>query len=198
MCSEELCDRATRQATTRRGSRIRAIARYGLFCVAIGAAVTGLVLALVGGLDRDMTASLPPVRETQLVRAVQLGGCELRRARGGERLRPPVDGPRTAPPALPRVYDEAPPAERLTAALRAGVIVISLPAGARRRASGAAAYAAEPGAARHDRHAGHERMRYEVAVAAYRRLLGCTRFTDAAIDAIRLFRGRYIGIGPDR
>ena len=41
-------------------------------------------------------------------------------------------------------------------------------------------------------------MRYEVAVAAYRRLLGCTRFTDAAIDAIRLFRGRYIGIGPDR
>ena len=41
-------------------------------------------------------------------------------------------------------------------------------------------------------------MRYEVAVAAYRRLLGCMRFTDAAIDAIRLFRGRYIGIGPDR
>ena len=61
--------------------------------MAIGAAVTGLVLAIVGGLDRDTQASLPPVRETQLVRAVKQGSCELRRVRGGERLRPPVDGP---------------------------------------------------------------------------------------------------------
>ena len=88
--------------------------------MAIGAAVTGLVLAIVGGLDRDTQASLPPVRETQLVKAVKQGSCELRRVRGGERLRPPVDGPGTAPAARPRIYAEAPPADQLTAALRAG------------------------------------------------------------------------------
>lgn len=180
-----------------RGGAARAIARYGLFCLAVGAAVTGLVLALVGGFDRDMTASLPPVRETQLVRAVQLGDCELRRARGPERLRPSVDGPRTAAAALPRVYDEAPPAERLTAALRAGMIVIHYRPGLpdERLAQLRTLQTLVPRGTILTPDAG---MRFEVAVAAYRRLLGCTRFTDAAIDAIRLFRGRYIGIGPDR
>ncbi|MDP1849480.1 MAG: DUF3105 domain-containing protein [Solirubrobacteraceae bacterium] len=178
--------------------RIRAIARYGLICVAVGAAVTGLVLAIVGGLERDPQASLPPVRETQLVRAVQHGSCELRRARGGERLRPPVDGPSTAAAAQPRFYAEAPPADRLTAALRAGVIVIHYRPGLdeERLAQLRTLQTVVPRGTIVT--PGASGMHYEVAVAAYRRLLGCTRFSDAAIDAIRLFRGRYIGIGPDR
>jgi len=179
-------------------ARMRAIARYGLVCLAVGAAVTGLVLAAVGGLDRDVTASLPPVREIQLVRAVQHGSCELRRVRSGERPAPAVDGPRTAGAAQPGFYEQAPPAERLTAALRAGVIVISYRPGlddeglAQLRTLQTVVprgTIVTPGASA---------MRHEVAVAAYRRLLRCVRFTDAAIDAIRLFRGRYIGIGPDR
>ena len=35
-------------------------------------------------------------------------------------------------------------------------------------------------------------------VTAWRRLLGCSRFGGGTIDAIRLFRGRFIGTGPDR
>jgi hypothetical protein len=186
------------QPTRGGAARIRAIARYGLFCVAVGAAVTGLVLAIVGGLDRDTKASLPPVRETQLVRAVQQGSCELRRARGGERLRPSVDGPARAAAARPQFYAAAPSVERLTAALRAGVIVISYRPGLddERLAQLRTLQSVVPqGTIVTPDTSG---MRYEVAVAAYRRLLGCRRFTDAAIDAIRLFRGRYIGIGPDR
>ena len=39
-------------------------------------------------------------------------------------------------------------------------------------------------------------MPYEVA-AAYGRLLGCRRLSDAALDAVQLFRGRFVGVGPD-
>lgn len=180
-----------------RGGAARAIARYALVCVAIGAAVSGVVLAIVGGADREPRAPLPPVRETQLVRAVQLGGCELRRPRGGEQLRPPVDGPRAAP-ARAQFYDEAPPTRQLTGALRRGVIVISYRRGleSERLAQLRSLQSVVPsGTIVTPDTSG---MRYEVAVAAYRRLLGCPRFTDAAIDAIRLFRGRHIGIGPDR
>lgn len=186
------------QRTRGGAASIRAIARYGLFCVALGAAVTGLVLVIVGGLDRDTKASLPPVRETQLVRAVQNGDCELRRARSGERLLPAVDGSRAAPAAHPRFYEEAPPADRLTAALRAGVIVIAYRPGLddERLAQLRTLQTAIPRGTIVTPDT--SRMRYEVAVGAYRRLLGCRRFTDSAIDAIRLFRGRYIGIGPDR
>lgn len=186
-------DNHTRSGTVHVG----AIARYAIVCVAIGAVVAGLVVAALGGADEDTEATLPPVRETQLVRAVQASGCELRRSVGGEQLRPAVDGPPTAP-ALPRFYEEAPPAARLTGALRTGVIVIFYREDLDEKRleqlrslqtvipSGTIVAPDTSG------------MRYEVAVAAYRRLLGCDRFTDAAIDALRLFRGRYVGIGPDR
>lgn len=180
-----------------RGGAARATARYALVCVAIGAAVSGVVLVIVDGAEREPRAPLPPVRETQLVRAVQLGGCELRRARRGEQLRPAVDGPRAAP-ARPGFYAEAPPARQLTGALRRGVIVISYRPGLERKrlAQLRSLQTVVPSGTivTPDTSA----MPYEVAVAAYRRLLGCQRFTDAAIDAIRLFRGRHIGIGPDR
>lgn len=176
--------------------RVGAIARYAVVCVAIGAAVAGLVVAILGGADSDTGATLPPVRETQLVKAARAGDCELRRAGAGEQLRPPVDGPRAAP-AAPRFYDDAPPVEQLTAALRRGVIVIYYRDGLDEERLGQlrALQTVVPRGTIvvPDR----SEMRYEVAVAAYRRLVGCKRFTDASIDAIRLFRGRYVGTGPD-
>lgn len=186
-------DKQTRRAT----AGVSAIARYAVVCVAIGAAVTGLVVAALGGGDPDAGATLPPVRETQLVKAVQAGGCELRRARSGEQLTPPVSGPGAAP-ASAGFYADAPPIRQLTGALRRGVIVIF--------------YRDDISDERVDQLRSLQEvvpsgtivapdtsgMRYEVAVAAYRRLLGCERFTDAVIDAIRLFRGRYVGTGPDR
>jgi hypothetical protein len=40
-------------------------------------------------------------------------------------------------------------------------------------------------------------MPFAVAVTAYRRLLGCTELSQSSVDAIQLFRGRFIGSGPD-
>lgn len=186
-------DKPTRFETVSVG----AIARYAIGCIAIGAVVAGLVVAALGGTDDDPEAALPPVRETQLVRAAQASGCELRKSDGSQSLKPPVDGPRAAP-FPPGFYEEAPPAARLIGALRAGVIVIFYREGLdeerleqlrllqRVIPSGTIVAPDASG------------MRYEVAVAAYRRLLGCDRFAAAAIDALRLFRGRYVGTGPDR
>lgn len=179
-------------------TRVPAIARYAAACVAIGAVVAGLVVAALGGTDADPHAPLPPVREIQLAKAVRASDCELRRERAGEQLVPPVDGPR-APPARPQFYDDAPPVEQLTAALRRGVIVISYRSdavdGARLAQLRALQTVVPDGTIVTPDVTG---MRYDVAVAAYRRLLGCRRFTDATIDAIRLFRGRYLGTGPER
>lgn len=184
---------------TRRGgraARLPAIAGYALFCIAIGAAVTGLMVFALGAGDRDAGTALPPLRETQLVKAVQAGGCELRRT-GGAELARPADG-RAAAPADPRVYEDAPPREQLTAALRRGVIVISYRDGLNpdRLEQLRALQSVVPGGTIVA--PGASGMRYAVAAAAYRRLLGCQRFDDAVIDAIRLFRGRYVGTGPDR
>ena len=182
---------------TRARTGVGPIALYALVCVAIGAAGAALVVAVLGEADRAPEGRLPPVRETQLVKAVQAGGCELRRRRADDQLRPPVGGPAAAP-ARPRFYDGALPAERLAGALRRGVIVISYRRGLEHerleqlrslQAVVPDGTIVVPAASA---------MRYEVVVAARRRLLGCKRFSDAAIDAIRLFRGRYIGTGPDR
>lgn len=188
-------DRQTQGAT----ARVPAIARYAFVCVAIGAVVAGLMVTALGGTDEDTArATLPPVREIQLVKAVRASGCELRRARAGEQLKPPVDGP-AASPARPQSYEDAPPVEQLTAALRRGLIVISYRKdtvdGARLAQLHALQTVVPDGTIVTPDETG---MRYDVAVAAYRRLLGCRQFTDAAIDAIRLFRGRYIGTGPER
>lgn len=41
-------------------------------------------------------------------------------------------------------------------------------------------------------------MKYEVAATAWTQILGCDRFTDDAIDALRAFRSRYIDKGPEQ
>jgi hypothetical protein len=44
----------------------------------------------------------------------------------------------------------------------------------------------------------NEDMPYLVAVVTWRRLLGCRTVSDVTTDAVQLFRGRYLGSGPDR
>lgn len=178
----------------RGGTRAAAIARYALLWIAVGAALALLALALVDGPPGD--ATLPPVQQTQLAHAVRAAGCRLQRAEPGQRLVPPADGP-SGTAARPAFYDRAPPVGQLTAAVRRGVIVIyHRPAATRDRlAHLRALQEAVPGGTVV---APYVQMPHAVAAAAYRRVLACPRFTDAAIDAIRLFRGRHIGTGPDR
>ena len=176
------------------GARPSAIARYALMWIVLGGALAALALAVLEEPARE--ARLPPVHETQLVHAVRAAACRLRRAEPGRRLVPPAEGP-AGVPAAAGFYDRAPPVSRLTAAIRRGVIVIyHRPDATRDRvAQLRALHAAVPGGTVV---APYTQMPYAVAAASYRRVLACPRFTDATIDAIRLFRGRHLGTGPDR
>ena len=183
--------------TPPRTARAPAIVTYALVCLALGGVVTVIVLALIGGTHRDAAARLAPVREISLVEAVQHGGCRLRLSRRDDRVGPPVDGP-SGVPAAPRVYERPPAVERLTGAMRHGVVVI--------------AYRPRLDAARVDELRAVQRevpagtivtpaagaARDEITASAYRRQIGCRRLSQSAIDAIRLFRGRFVGTGPDR
>jgi Protein of unknown function (DUF3105) len=162
--------------------------------VAVGV-VVGLVFAIFG--DGGETVSVPPVRETVLTDAASQSRCQLRTAGAGELVNPPVDGPAGGRAAQPGFYEKPVATAELTAAVRRGIIVIQF-----RRdldGDGVAALkmlqAAVPeGTIVAPNGTG---MRFELAVTAYRRLLGCPRFTTAALDAIQLFRGRFIGSGPE-
>lgn len=161
-----------------------------------GAAVfTALVLAVLDGDDGEV--SLPPVRETQLPDAARDAGCELRRAQPGDRLNPPVDGPAAPTPAAPGFYEDPPQPSALVAALRDGVIVIQFREGLEGGSVDVLRALQEAVPAGTIVVPNESGMPFEVAVTAYRRLLGCRRFSDASLDAVRLFSGRFVGSGPD-
>ena len=182
----------------RRGARATrgALIAYAAAWLIAAAAAVGVVFAIFGG-DDDNTVSVPPVRETKLTDAAGQGHCELRTAQAGERLNPPVDGPPGDRPARPGFYDEPIATAALTAALRRGIIVIQFREGLEGDRLGAlkTLQAAVPtGTIVAPNETG---MRFELAVTAYRRLLGCPHFTTRALDAVQLFRGRFLGSGPD-
>jgi hypothetical protein len=170
---------------------------YAAAWLAAAAAIAVLAVVVLDGSDSDQV-SLPPIRETQLVNAVRDARCQLVHAGArGEHLNPAVDGP-AATPAAPGVYEQPPTAAALVGALRRGVVVIQVgptaPDGTLERLAdlqralpeGTIVTRAAPG------------MPFAIAVTAYRRLLGCPRYTPQTLDAMRLFRGRFVGTGPDR
>ena len=176
------------------GSRIATLA-YAAAWVIAATLFVGVALAALDS-DEPAEVSLPPVLETELGQAVRDAGCELRRARPGEALNPPVIGGIGALPARPGFYEESPGQPALLAALRDGVVVIQF-----RDLDGAGVdllhdvqEALPMGTIVAPNDSG---MPFVVATAAYRRLLGCHALDEASIDAIQLFRGRYVGSGPD-
>ena len=182
------------EATRGTGSR-RAVVRYIAVWLAAGAAMTVGLVALLDASSADQV-TLPPVRETRLATAARDARCTLTRAAPGQRLTPAVDGP-AGRPATPGVYDEAPPGPSLIGALRHGIVVIHVRPGSAWD---------DPDLLSHLQGAipegtivttGDAGLPFEVAATAYRRLLGCPRFTTQALDAVRLFRGRFVGRGPD-
>ncbi len=178
-----------------RNARRAVIVYAAAWLIAVAAAV-GLVSALVRG-DGDRTVKVPPVLETELARAASRSRCELRQASAGEQLNPPVDGPAGGRPAPAGFYEEPIAADALTSAVRRGTIVIQFRNGLadERVAELKTLQAAVPtGTIVAPNATG---MQFELAVIAYRRLLGCPRFTPRALDAVQLFRGRFLGYGPD-
>ncbi len=170
----------------------RGVVRYAVTWLVPGALVALLLVVVLDGEDR---VGLPPVRQVELVDAARAGGCRLERGRGRP-LNPPVEG-RTATAARAGVYDRPPGDATLVAALRRGRVVIHYRPGLpgervqeleRLQEAVPDGTLVVPNATR---------MPYELAITAWRRLLGCPRFTDDVLDAVRLFRGRFIGSGPD-
>jgi hypothetical protein len=170
-------------------------AGYVVAWLAGAAAVTALAIALLDDGEPD-EVSLPPIRETQLADAARRAGCELRRARPRERTEPPVDESAALRAADPAFYDDPPDGATLVAALRRGVVVIHFRPeleGERVDELREVQEAAPNGTIVTPNSA----MAFEVAATAYRRLLGCPRVTDASMEAALLFRGRFLGSGPD-
>ncbi|MGI9097733.1 MAG: hypothetical protein ACR2H2_04430 [Solirubrobacteraceae bacterium] len=171
---------------------------YALRWLAAGAAVTAAALALLQGGNEPRPpapAALPPVREIGLLDAVRDSDCRLRRLHRGSALA--KAGPRTDP-AGPGSYRTSLPASVLGAALRRGIIVIQYhPRVSDRfvgqlvvlqRAVPRGTIVAPLGSPRAD----------ALVVAAYGRVLRCPRANDQALTALRLFRGRFVGTGPQR
>lgn len=176
-------------------ARRGALVVYMTVWLAAGAAVAVLAIVALGG-GEPKTVAVPPVEETQLDHAAVAAGCELRRASPREHLNPAVTGPAAARPAHAGFYDAAPDPASLVSALREGVIVIQFRDldGDRLHELHDLQQALPEGTIVAPNGTG---MPYQVAVTAYRRLLGCGRISDEAIEAVQLFRGRYLGSGPD-
>lgn len=177
------------------GSR-GAVVVYAAAWLGAAAVIVGLLLIVLAG-EEPEAVLVPPVHEMQLGEAAREAGCELRRARPGERLNPPVVGGIGALPARPGFYDESPGASALVAAQREGVIVIQFrgldASGIELLRTVQAAIPVGTIVAPNE-----TRMPFAVAVTSYRRLLGCRDLSAASVDAIQLFRGRFVGYGPDR
>ena len=162
--------------------------RYVAGWLAAGAVLLVLVFTLLPREGGDEVVPLPPVRQTELSEAARAAGCVLR-AQG--------EPGRRGSPARPGVYSRTVDPRALIGAVRVGTIVIhhrpALGDGAldRLRAIQRAVPAGTIVAPRAD-------MPDLVAVTGWRRRLGCRRLNAATFDAIRLFRGRFIGSGPDR
>jgi hypothetical protein len=182
-------------ATSRPGAR-RALAAYIVGWLVAAAVIATLAVAALNGPEPD-EVNLPPVRETNLDTAAKAAGCRLDRARAGERLNPPVDGVAATAPAPPGTYDEPLASAALVAAMRRGIVVIHVRADIPQETLDAvddlrAALPEGTIVAKNDR-----AMPFAVAITAYRRLLGCPRADARTFDAVRLFRGRFVGTGPD-
>jgi hypothetical protein len=175
----------------------RAVLVYAAVWLVAAAAAVGVIFAIFGGDDAD-TVDVPPVRETELGDAVGRSRCILRTAPAGERLNPAVDGPAGGRPARAGFYDKPVPVGELTAAVRHGIVVIQFRPGLAGDVVDALKQVQEAMPSGTIVAPNATGMHFEIAVVAYRRLLGCPRFTAQALDAVQLFRGRFLGSGPER
>jgi Protein of unknown function (DUF3105) len=175
----------------------RALLRYAAAWLGAGALVVGALVLLVDPTPEDDPARLPPVEQIRLERAARLARCDLRRGPGAARANPAADGVAARVPARPGRYATPLPADTLVAAMRRGIVVIQYRPGLAdddRERLGALQAVLPRGTIVAPNDTG---MPYDVAVVAWRRVLGCRRFGGDAIDAVSLFRGRFVGSGPD-
>jgi hypothetical protein len=174
-----------------------AVAVYAAAWLAAAAVIAVFAVVLLDSLGGDDEVTLPPLRETKLADAARDAGCELRHADAGERLNPPVDGAAAAVPAAAGFYEHPVSTPSLIAALRRGVVVIQVAPNLDDEDAGLVRTIQETVPEGTIVAPNASGMSYTVAITAYRRLLGCRALNERTLDAVRLFRGRFVGRGPD-
>lgn len=178
---------------SRRSAGRRALLLYIVAWAVAGSAIALGIVAVVSGGDDEV--ALPPVRQIELGQAARDAGCELHAGAVGHAGELPVDGPpaRAAPAGY---YEEATSERSLVGALRRGLVVIhyrrELPAEGRDLLRTVHSAVPEGTIVVPD-----DRMRFALAATAWQRLLSCPRLDLKTLDALQLFRGRFLGSGPD-
>lgn len=172
---------------------LAALLGYVAAWLVAGAGAAALIIALI---HEDDEPRLPPVRQIELGAAVRAAGCELRSGGGRASDRPAVAGPPAARPARPAVYRRAPAESALVGAMRRGVVVVHYRPGlpAPRIAELEQLHEAMPVGTIV---APNAAMPFAIAVTAWRQRLSCRSMRPELLDAVQLFRGRYVGSGPD-
>jgi hypothetical protein len=174
--------------------RLPALLRYTLLWVVAGAVVAIVVVSLLDSYAGDERVALPPLEQTRLEPAAAAAGCVLQQARGATPLALPVTGRARVPPAAPGVYERPPPADAIVAALRRGVVVVYHATDLRRDqiATLRALRAAIPNGTIL---IAQPEPPFPLAATAWRHLLGCADASEGAVEAVRLFRARFLGRG---
>jgi hypothetical protein len=180
------------QSPKHRPARWPALAFYVVSWLAIGAVVAGVLIAILH--DPDEGVVLPPVRATELTRAAESARCRLRRGGQPASAEPAVEGPR-APPVRVGAYTSELPEAGLIGAMRRGAVIIHYRDLSEEDVE--RLQTLQRDVPRATILVPRQDMPYRLAATAWRRLLGCSRLSGATLDAIRLFRGRYVGQGPE-
>jgi hypothetical protein len=172
----------------------RALVAYAAAWIVTGAVTAAvLILALRGCADDQ----LPPLKRADLADAARDGRCRLARVTDRRPGNPPAAGNPAGEPARAGVYDETLPDGPLVRAVRRGIIVVQYrpPIDDAHLDQLRLIHAAVPKATIVAPNG--TRMPFALAALGWRRLLGCARVSAASLEAVRLFRARNVGRGPD-
>jgi hypothetical protein len=216
--------RLERERTAAAAQRRKRLVIYVVAALA-ALAVAGAVFASSRTGDGDPQAGglpegeVPPQRETNLARAVEAAGCELKRFRseGSEhvegrvnyRSKPPHSGDHNIVPAEDGAYSEAPPLENTVHALEHGRVVIQYNPDASDEVKGSLKALFDEDPSHMLLVPDRSGMTYAVAATAWSdadaegpkpalgRVLGCPQMNDRVYDALRAFRQSLRDRGPE-
>lgn len=213
----ELHEGELAEAAARRRLRQRLLA--ALF-VAAAVAVIALVAAAGGGSkpsaspssDKDFPAvAAPAPRILNLAAAVHRGRCQLKSFPNyGQqhttspvkyKTNPPTSGNHDPTPAQDGAYapGNSPPVRQTVHALEHGRVEIQWNPGLPRRQIGELKSVAGEGNGYHVLLFENETgMPFQLAATAWRHLLGCPKFSAAALDAVRAFRRSFTDKAPEQ
>jgi hypothetical protein len=216
-------ERERAEAAARKRRRLVMILLAAIAAIAVAGAAAAFTLGgdegtpEAGGVE---AGEVPPRRETNLQRAVEAAGCELRRERAkgdGEHVegrvryesKPPHSGPHNPIPAEDGAYTEAPPMENLVHSLEHGRIIIQYRPGVPDELVGSLKALFDEDPVHMTLVPDQSGMEYAVAATAwtdedgtgpepsYGRLLGCPEANTRIYDAIRAFRDSFRDRGPE-